>query len=562
MALLLLILAFPFEIEAQRVSEEELNNQKVFIEASREKILGNYENAIVLYKEVLKTDKKNHAAAYELARLYDILDKNDKALSSIKMAIALDKTNEWYRSFLADVYQKGKKDGEAAKVFEELVEDYSNNEYYYYKWAYYLVRSQKAAKAINVYDQIEKRFGVSEDVISKKHNLYLGLGKQSKATDELLKLTKAFPYNVEYKHMLAGHYNRIGEEEKGKKVYREILQLDPQDASANMALLNSRKGGNNDIAYLTSLQPIFKNEAMDIDLKIKEMIPFIKKVAATNDKELADAAIELTQILEEVHPEEAKTFSVYGDLLNHTGRPQQALEKYMKTLKLDNTVFTVWEQVMYLNYELKDFDALLKNSDEALDLFPNKVKAYYLNGIANNEKGNYDDAVNVFEQALMMSTENPKIQFDIYGRLGEVYHNLKKYDKSKKSFEKGLKINPRAYTLLDSYSYHLALRGDNLDKAKEMSALANELQPNEPTIQDTYGWILYKMKEYKAAKEWLEKALQNGGDEMPTILEHFGDILYHMDEKEEALLYWQKALDKGSASELLEKKIADKKLYE
>ena len=42
-----------------RVSEEEINTQKVFIDASREKILQNYENAAYLFKEVLKRDKTN-----------------------------------------------------------------------------------------------------------------------------------------------------------------------------------------------------------------------------------------------------------------------------------------------------------------------------------------------------------------------------------------------------------------------------------------------------------------------------------------------------------------------
>ena len=53
-------------IEAQQVSEKEVNLQKVFIDASKEKILGNYETAASLFLEVLKEDKDNHAAAYEL----------------------------------------------------------------------------------------------------------------------------------------------------------------------------------------------------------------------------------------------------------------------------------------------------------------------------------------------------------------------------------------------------------------------------------------------------------------------------------------------------------------
>lgn len=550
---------FPFDTQAQKTyTEEEVNTEKIFIEASREKILGNYENAVVLYKEVLKRDKNNHAAAYELARMYDVLDKNDKAEKAIKMAISLDRSNEWYQSFLADFYQKIGKDEKAAKVFEDLIKQYPDNEYFYQKQAYFLVRSKNNAEAIKVYDEIEARFGLTEELIGKKHSLYLGIGNQKKATKELEKLTSAFPSNVEYKHLLAIHFQRIGEEEKAKEIYREIVRIDPSDAQANIALANSNKGGGNEVDFLSSLKPIFLQEDVDIDLKIKEMIPHIQKVANTGDKELANAAIELAQILTEVHPNSAKSFSVYGDLLNHSAQPKEALEKYMQTLKLDNSVFTVWEQVMYLNFELRDFDALLKTSNDALDLFPNKAKAYYLNGIANSEKGNYDDAVNGFQQALMMSAKNKKMQADIHGRLGEVYHNSKNYAKSDKSYEKALKLNPDSYSILDSYSFHLAMRGEKLDKAQQMSKRSIELKPNEPRLQDTYGWILYKMKDYNGAKEWLDKALKNGGASMPTILEHYGDILYQLNDKEQALLYWQKAQEKGSTSELLEKKITDK----
>jgi len=485
----------------KKYTEEEVNTEKIFIEASREKVLGNYENAVALFKEVLKRDKGNHAAAYELARMYDVLDKDEKAQKAIKLAISLNMENEWYQMFLGDIYEKVKNDKEAAKVYKNLLKSEPNNEYYYYKLAFYLVRSNDAKGAIKVYDQLESKFGISEQTIGKKHSLYLGLGKQNKATKELQKLTNTFPSNIEYKHMLASHFKRIGDTENAKKTFQEILKINPEDAQANLALIGSNQN---------------------------------------DDSE----------------------FGVYGDLLNHSGRSKEALGKYMKTLELDKSVFTVWEQVMYLNFELQDFDALLQVSNDALDVFPNKVKAYYLNGIANSEKGNYQDAVDVFQQALMMSAKNPLMQSDIYGRLGEVYFNLKKYDHSDKNFEKALKGNPKSFSILDSYAYHLAQRGEQLEKAEQMAKRANELNPNNAQIQDTYAWVFYKMKNYENAKEWLEKSLKNGGKTSSSILEHYGDILYQLNEKDQALIYWQKAQEKGSTSEILEKKIADKKLHE
>ena len=118
-----------------------------------------------------------------------------------------------------------KKDEAAAEVFGDLVKQYPNNQYFYQKQAYFLVRSKNNADAIKIYDKIESKFGLTEELIGKKHSLYLGLGKQKKATRELQKLTNTFPSNLEYQHMLASHFQRIGETKKAKEVFQKIYCL-------------------------------------------------------------------------------------------------------------------------------------------------------------------------------------------------------------------------------------------------------------------------------------------------------------------------------------------------
>ena len=56
--------------------------------------------------------------------------------------------------------------------------------------------------------------------------------------------------------------------------------------------------------------------------------------------------------------------------------------------------------------------------------------------------------------------------------------------------------------------------------------------------------------------------MKNGGDTRSVILEHYGDILFKLGEKEKAIEYWNKAKKKGGGSDLLDKKIVDKNLYE
>ena len=108
----------------------------------------------------------------------------------------------------------------------------------------------------------------------------------------------------------------------------------------------------------------------------------------------------------------------------------------------------------------------------------------------------------------------------------------------------------------------MSIRKKDLEKAKKMSYKCNQLEQNNGTYQDTYAWILYELKDYKNAKEWMLRALKNGGDKSSVIVEHYGDILYKLGEKEEAYKQWQKAKKLGGDSKKLEKKIAQEKLYE
>ena len=77
-----------------------------------------------------------------------------------------------------------------------------------------------------------------------------------------------------------------------------------------------------------------------------------------------------------------------------------------------------------------------------------------------------------------------------------------------------------------------------------------------------YAWVFYQKKDYKNALIWLEKSIKNGGSSSATIVEHYGDVLYQLGRNDEALEQWIKAKELGSDSEWIEKKIADKTLYE
>ena len=109
--------------------------------------------------------------------------------------------------------------------------------------------------------------------------------------------------------------------------------------------------------------------------------------------------------------------------------------------------------------------------------------------------------------------------------------------------------------MLNNYAYYLSLQGRDLDKAKKMAEKAVELDPDNASNQDTYGWVLYKLGQYEEALEWIGKSVNNHNTDNAEVLEHYGDVLFKLGREEEALEYWKRAFEAGEGgSEFLEQK--------
>ncbi len=428
-------------IYAQRPTDKEVQVQKVYIEANKEKVLGNIDNAKYLFEEVVKKDKENHAAFYELARIHITEGNLNEAKKKIQEALSLAPDNIWYNTLYADVLTDKDQYKDAAVVFDHLVKLAPEEMGFQFERALIYAKSGKAEQAIKVYNEIESTMGVNEETATRKHALYLALKKPAKAAQELETLAKVFPRNTDYLLMLAEHHEKTGDMDKAREVYKKVLTLDPNEPIANLAIAENFHAEGQNAEYLHALQSIFSNPDLNIDVKIQEIIPYISLVGESQDEKLATEAIALTRLLTEAHPEEAKAFAIHGDMLNHANKPKEALVQYEKSVKLKKDIYTVWEQILYLNSALGQTDELLKSSENAMEIFPNQPLSFFFNGIANSQKNKHSEAIDVFQQALFMVGKNTAMKEQILMQLGSSYHYVNNPKKSNESFEKALELN-------------------------------------------------------------------------------------------------------------------------
>jgi tetratricopeptide (TPR) repeat protein len=548
------------ETTSDKISDKDVVAFKnAFFDGNKQRLLGNYDIAEKFFLKALEIDPKSSASMYELASIYAYQKNKKQALSYSKQAAAIDPKNIWYQLLYASCLKENKQLSDVAIVYERLIKDNPENIDFYYELANTYLFMNKVSEATKVYVKIEERIGVTEQASMQKLKIYRATNNFDKAVEEVKKLITAFPKEPKYYGILGELYQEKGMNEKAMEAYNDLLKMDPTNAYVHLSLADYyRNLKQNDKAF-SEIKIAFESKELEIDTKIKILLSYYditeKFIALKAD---ADT---LCEIIVRVHPDDAKAFSVYGGFLYRDKKFEEARTQYRKAVALDKEKYALWEQLLTVDSELNDFVSMAKESKEAMELFPNQFMVYYYNGSANMQLKNYQQAISALTEGKEFVYDNKMLAY-FYTNIGDAQNQLKNYTASDSAYDKVLQVDPTNSYVLNNYSYYLSLRNKNLEKAEAMSKKSNELEPNTNYYQDTYGWILYQMKKYDDAKVWIGKALKNGGEASGTILEHYGDILFQLGDKDEALKYWQDAKKYGGGSDLINKKIEDKKLYE
>ncbi len=531
-----------------------------FYDGVKEKQLANFQDALEHFKKCLEIDPNHDASLFEMASIYFHMERKQLAFDLVSKAIKIEPKNEYYRLLLADLYAENREHLKAAEVYEKLLKDYPSKIEYYYEWASALLYAEKYEDAVKVYNKLEDIVGISEEMTIQKQRIYISLKDYDKAIAEVQKLIDAFPEVPSYYGLMAEMYAAKGDEAKATEYYEKMQSMDPNDPMLHLSMAeNYRQKGEDDKAF-EELKKAFSSEDLDIDAKIQIMLSYYMATEG-RDKSLKAEAYELLDILTEVHDDDAKAFAMQADFLFRDNKLKEAKESFKQSIALDQSRFLVWNQLLLVESELREYEDLVADSEKALELFPNQASLYLLNGIGKMQLEQYEEAAEILQSGLIFARD-VYLKAQILSTLGDIFNTTKEYEKSDEAFEKALKINADNPLVLNNYAYYLSERKEKLEKAAEMSRKSLQIEPESASYQDTYGWILYQQGDYDEAKKWLLKAINNTQEQSGVILEHYGDVLYQLGKTGEAVEYWNKAKAAGGGSDLLEKKIADKKLYE
>jgi predicted Zn-dependent protease len=151
----------------------------------------------------------------------------------------------------------------------------------------------------------------------------------------------------------------------------------------------------------------------------------------------------------------------------------------------------------------------LAKSDDPQSVVPDLISAQLESG-----RGNADRARSLLTGVLARDERNMGAHL-LFAMIEDGAGN---YNQAATHYRRVLDLDPRQVVALNGLAYQLGNHGGQLNEALKFAQQAKELDPANPEVDDTLGWIMFQRGDYRPARDLLQKASAKGQD--PVIKYH------------------------------------------
>ena len=161
------------------------------------------------------------------------------------------------------------------------------------------------------------------------------------------------------------------------------------------------------------------------------------------------------------------------------------------------------------------------------------------------EDKQFNAALTTIEEAL---TKFPA-DTDLQSELAMICEKLGRFDQMESLLRGIMKTKPSDTHAFNALGYSLADRKIRLDEARELILKAIQLAPRDPFIQDSLGWLEYRVGNTTEALRILEAAFKARPD--AEIAAHLGEVYWVLGQQDKAGTVWREGLMLKSDNETL-----------
>jgi tetratricopeptide (TPR) repeat protein len=402
--------------QAQEQREDDLGDvsdafQIAFFEALQQKGIENYDKAIYLLLGCREQEPENAAVYFELGKNYFELDKFQLSEASLLKANTLKPNNRWILEELYHVYNYQKKTAQTIDILIELntiTSTYSNeliNTYYH---------NNQYNKAITLIEQLDSKLGLDKTREQLRYNIY--------------DYTQNYKDQINY---IERKISKASETDYVKLIYTYI-KLKKLNQGYDTAQRFAAAYPKSDVPYLSLYKFYISKNNTEKAINAMTIVLNSNTINEDNKYKLLNDFLSYTEQHLDFLPELEKATKVYPNttiigklaLLYKDNNTQKSASYIDLATKNASNSYNDLKLIGNLLLEEQKYDAALKNSQEALELYPAQPIFYLQQAKAYNYYKQPQKALESLEFGLDYLIENPAMEREFYKEFAKAYHIL------------------------------------------------------------------------------------------------------------------------------------------
>jgi tetratricopeptide (TPR) repeat protein len=194
--------------------------------------------------------------------------------------------------------------------------------------------------------------------------------------------------------------------------------------------------------------------------------------------------------------------------------------------------------------DLNKISDALTTLDKARQKFPQTFAMEFYTALAFNRQKAYAEALRHFISAeVIAKATDPKLLDEgFYFQMGATCERKGDFTQAEEYFQTSLKLAPKFAEAQNYLGYMWAEHDLKLDQARELIEKAVKAEPKNAAFLDSLAWVLFKLKQPKAALPYALQAAELSEKPDATLYDHIGDIYAALNELEKAREAWRKSL--------------------
>lgn len=523
-------------------------------------LFGDTKRAKELLFKAIESDSTYAPAHYALADML-MFSSADSAYHHAKSAYMLDTTNTWYLSAYAQASAMMEHFEESEYLYQRLLELQPRNVNAYRVLAIVYNQQKRPLEAVSLLDSAEFKIGRNPYLVDLKRQILLSNNHTDRVIEDAKAVVADEPYSIEARVTLAELYRDSRQDSLAMQSYSEAMQMDSTRLQTLFSLGDFLFARGDIKGYINILRSVMSSDNIDLGSKMEMVQRLIDDRDMYQREHIAIGTL-ITALIAK-YPNNEAVVEMQTKHLIALGMLDEALIMLKSHLNIDPPSLKTYRTVIDIERYKERVDSVELYLNRAIKLFPEEEDLPYEWAYTLTMQRRYDEAISLYEEHLVGASDS--LSSSLWGIIGDIHHQVaisdtttnsklfkKRMKMSYKAYDKALSYTPNNAMVLNNYAYFICEYGGNLEQARKMSKLSTELDPSNPTLIDTYAWILYRLGEYEEARVQMRRAISLDTTQNGEIALHYGEILAVLGEMTMANHYWGKALEWGMSEDQVE----------